>query len=739
MKKSKDILHIYLPSIVVILIVISILIYSSFTQFFIFRQAGTAVQKDVTILCNELDILFSNAKDHITLASRFTSDAMNEKELKNERILNEFYTQDPFFSCIEYIRWDGKNRIQETGEEFDASGRVYYQEGIKGKRGVWTNLNPKSSKAALINFYAPLYYKKEIVGVLTGYLNAEEKIRPQISSDFYGFKTIEILMDQDFKVITATDDSLPYGTDLGEYSNDPFISKLLETIELDSGKSFRFKTGKVRGICCVKKLSFCDYYIAQIIPVKSLKSAMAEVNTRTFVLIIFLIIILVTFIIINTLKSNSDRKTMENSHLSVIEALSYGYQNVYVVNIKTSEFSIYHVTHDISKKYKAVFATIPYNEAINLYCQKEVLDEDKLLFELVNDVSKMEKIFAENKEFSFNYRVYRNNEIHFYQALFIKRSKNENFVAAFKNIDDIIDTENRLSQQTQIVSSIAKVYLTLHMINLVEDTYEEYNTNTEVRSIVNSTTEARKKMKEIMKYVCSPETLDGMLEFTDLETVADRMGDKIYMSQEFVSTFRGWCRGSFIRVDSDRNGKARKVIFATQIIEDEKKKEQSLISIANTDELTQLLNRRAYENKLSELSENPLPDDLVYMAIDLNELKKVNDRLGHAAGDELITGAATCITKAFSKFGSAYRTGGDEFQVILNGSREEIENACEEFDRLLDFFNGEFVSTIKAAYGIVYREDNKDLSLTEMTKLADHKMYASKAQYYANHGIDRRK
>ena len=44
--------------------------------------------------------------------------------------------------------------------------------------------------------------------------------------------------------------------------------------------------------------------------------------------------------------------------------------------------------------------------------------------------------------------------------------------------------------------------------------------------------------------------------------------------------------------------------------------------------------------------------------IDINGLKVVNDTLGHAAGDELICGAADCISKTFEKSGTCYRTGG---------------------------------------------------------------------------------
>lgn len=63
---------------------------------------------------------------------------------------------------------------------------------------------------------------------------------------------------------------------------------------------------------------------------------------------------------------------------------------------------------------------------------------------------------------------------------------------------------------------------------------------------------------------------------------------------------------------------------------------------------------------MSELKAN-----FVYVTADLNGLKGANDTLGHAAGNELIRGAADCLRAAFGAFGDIYRIGGDEFAAIL--------------------------------------------------------------------------
>ena len=62
--------------------------------------------------------------------------------------------------------------------------------------------------------------------------------------------------------------------------------------------------------------------------------------------------------------------------------------------------------------------------------------------------------------------------------------------------------------------------------------------------------------------------------------------------------------------------------------------------------MTGLKNKRAYDEKLSWLAKNA-PAEFCIVSADLNGLKKANDAIGHRAGDELITGAAECLSGAF--------------------------------------------------------------------------------------------
>ena len=62
--------------------------------------------------------------------------------------------------------------------------------------------------------------------------------------------------------------------------------------------------------------------------------------------------------------------------------------------------------------------------------------------------------------------------------------------------------------------------------------------------------------------------------------------------------------------------------------------------MSNTDQMTNLGNRRAYEEMMTEYQTKPMEADLAIYTVDLNGVKQVNDSLGHSAGDQVIRGAA---------------------------------------------------------------------------------------------------
>ena len=147
------------------------------------------------------------------------------------------------------------------------------------------------------------------------------------------------------------------------------------------------------------------------------------------------------------------------------------------------------------------------------------------------------------------------------------------------------------------------------------------------------------------------------------------------------------------------------------------------ILTATTDSLTGAMNRVAYKSDLMNFDEeNAFNFSCIY--IDVNELHIVNNKYGHAAGDEMLLYIANTLKEVFYGH-KVYRMGGDEFLVFCqNVLQYEIKNGIEFLCEQLKPRN------YHVSIGTSYRAQN--INIQEMVREAEVRMYEAKAQYYQN-------
>jgi len=298
--------------------------------------------------------------------------------------------------------------------------------------------------------------------------------------------------------------------------------------------------------------------------------------------------------------------------------------------------------------------------------------------------------------------------------------------------------EGEIEEQFKVLKSVADIHYSMHVIDLVKDTVQELTARQKVKEVVNKTNGALEMMNTIINAVTVEEHLESVLKFTDLSTLSERMRDKKTITMQFIGRETGWVQAMFIAIETDPYAKPTKVIFTTRVIEDEKKNEEKLVKKTVVDELTGLYNRRAYEEDILKYSEGDIEEDFVYASIDVNGLKVVNDEIGHAAGDELIKGAADCIQKVFGSIGKVYRTGGDEFVALFFASEDQQSIIEKELEDITGKWSGKQVSSLALSAGFISRRECKDESILDMAKMADKRMYKAKSAYYTKKGVDRR-
>jgi len=182
----------------------------------------------------------------------------------------------------------------------------------------------------------------------------------------------------------------------------------------------------------------------------------------------------------------------------------------------------------------------------------------------------------------------------------------------------------------------------------------------------------------------------------------------------------------------DKTGKIIAGIEVAREITERKRMEEKLRAAAITDDLTGLLNRRGFftladqQCKLATRKKRTMA--LVY--IDVDGLKRINDELGHEAGDQALEDTAKIFKKTFRESDVIARIGGDEFAVLLtelsdpsavniiiNHLQENIKKQNEQATRNYE---------LSVTTGIALYDPEHSCSIDKLLNQADKSMYENK-------------
>ncbi len=151
------------------------------------------------------------------------------------------------------------------------------------------------------------------------------------------------------------------------------------------------------------------------------------------------------------------------------------------------------------------------------------------------------------------------------------------------------------------------------------------------------------------------------------------------------------------------------------------------------DALTNLKNKGAFSKAINELQEqiDKKSKDLKFAigVFDCDTLKVINDQYGHDKGDIYLKTASDTIRRVFTH-SEAYRTGGDEFAVILNGEDySNIESLVEKFDKTADEINASVEEPWEKVFvskGFAAFDPSEDHTIFSVIQRADRLMYGNK-------------
>lgn len=156
---------------------------------------------------------------------------------------------------------------------------------------------------------------------------------------------------------------------------------------------------------------------------------------------------------------------------------------------------------------------------------------------------------------------------------------------------------------------------------------------------------------------------------------------------------------------------------------------EHLEGLAYTDSLTGLMNRAKCMQYMAAAKGR-----FALISLDMDNLKTVNDSLGHQEGDRMLTAFADILKQTFLTATLVGRTGGDEFLIAID---DPDPDTCEKLladlkARMAVFNKNETSFNLSASFGFAYSDEVEDTDAEKVFELADNRMYAEKEIHHAS-------
>ena len=424
----------------------------------------------------------------------------------------------------------------------------------------------------------------------------------------------------------------------------------------------------------------------------------------------------------------------------IIEVLSSEYSSVYYVDLSENSFEIYKQNN---KYVSALIAddnsSLSYTDAFRKCVEEIVYEPDQSAMMKAGSIYNILAVLKEHPSFSTIYRAKKNNGAS-YCEMKIARVGNDPMPTHV-----VIGFADNSAEKAREIEKEKNISVILQLTNNFEAVFDVDIRSGRFTCYSESDIFAG---KSFFKYIESDDLFQGIADAADrIAYVDDRPLLKTCLTREYLQNtlktnaaftmdvrllIHGIPTWYQIKVVMDESSNGQKLIIGIFNIEEQRQKEYSQITKlekltreAQYDALTGIRNKNAYmlfETEMNRTMQKSA-EGLAVALFDINDLKTVNDQLGHMEGDRLIRKVAGIICEVF-QHSPVFRVGGDEFAVILSGRDFEQRNVLIDSIYRTSLDN---IGTCEPviACGISDRNEN-DRCLADVFARADEEMYRNK-------------
>ena len=324
-KGSRNTVQVLLWTVMIAVMVLLFVHFMQDNRQRILQQNANYVADSARQRASEIDRVLREASEQIGMLSYYLSDYLTAPVVTPEdlRRLEEHSS----FDYVRFVNADGLN-ISSDGRENDATDREYYQEGMAGKGGTSVTLNSRITNETLVNFYTPVYYEGQIIGVLRGVFLAQVRMQQLLDSTFFGEEATTYLCLQDGTIIAGCGPDLHYGYEngvrkllLSESGLEPkMVEQVTSAFREGRSTSFTFFDGRNTGNGFITRLNTNNWYLLQTFPAQVTGSFFRE-SIHTGVVLVFslvgLFVLYIAFVLFTSYRQRR-RLMAENQDMDYI-------------------------------------------------------------------------------------------------------------------------------------------------------------------------------------------------------------------------------------------------------------------------------------------------------------------------------------------------------------------------------------------------------------------------------------
>lgn len=282
----------------------------------------------------------------------------------------------------------------------------------------------------------------------------------------------------------------------------------------------------------------------------------------------------------------------------------------------------------------------------------------------------------------------------------------------------------KAQKRLRIINAINTTYSSTILLHLDKMQLEPIKISDRLNAIYEKDKKPQKFLQDVYEQYADTTQTESIIEFLDMNTMAQRMKNQMYLGKEVRDKNGIWYSLLLIPQRYDEANNVQAVLVVTRDITTIKEAEE----LSFRDKLTGLYNRNYLEAKSKEgMAVDEFPVTLI-MA-DCNYLKRTNDTLGHEYGDLLLQKVSQIMKESIPENCEVIRVGGDEFLIVgIQFSKREAKQLVEQIkEKLVEKSDDKL--TLSVSFGI-HTTEKGEFSFKQAYESADQAMYKEKQKHH---------